>query len=307
MAVLERSVEAAPARLAGTAGVPRRRRWWRSRLVWLGALPFLAYVAIFLIIPAIEVVVDAFRGPHGAFTFANVDQLFRGQYLSAYVSSIKISAMATLTGGVLGFFIGLATFKGRIPRALRTVVTTFSGVAANFAGIPLAFAFVATIGTTGIVTQFLTHFGINLAGSGFKLYGFWGLVIVYTYFQFPLMLLILAPSLEGIREQWREANDSLGGGSLTFWRYIGMPVLGPSVLSAMVLLFGSAFSAYATPYALTSGYINLVPVLIGSVLSGNVLAQPGLGDALSLGMIVVVMITVAIYVLLQRRVARWTR
>ena len=288
----------------GAAAPPRRRRKW---LAWLGAVPFLAYVALFLLIPTVEVIVNAFRGTSGSFSLANVRQLTSGQYASAYVASIKVSVATALTGGLLGFFVAWSTLQRGIPRAIRPIVTTFSGVAANFAGIPLAFAFVATLGTTGVVTVLLAHMGLNLTAAGFTLYGFSGLVVVYTYFQFPLMLLIIIPSLEGMRTEWREATASLGGGAWSFWRYVGLPILLPSIASAMVLLFGSAFSAYATPYALTSGYINLVPVLIGSVMSGNIVANPGLGDALALGMILVVSVAVAIYVVLQRRVSRWAR
>jgi putative spermidine/putrescine transport system permease protein len=181
-------------------------------------------------------------------------------------------------------------------------------VAANFAGVPLAFAFIATLGTLGIVTKFLSdHFGINLYQHGFSLFTFTGVSVVYLYFQIPLMILVIAPALDGLRPEWREASANLGGSAFHYWRYVGIPVLLPSILGAMILLFGNAFSAYATAYALTGGAINLVPLLIGQNIGGDVLSNPHLSQALAFGMIVVISITMAIYALLQRRVSRWTR
>ena len=180
-------------------------------------------------------------------------------------------------------------------------------MAANFAGVPLAFAFVATLGTTGVLTLFLADHGINLYAHGFTLASFTGLTLAYTYFQLPLMILVISPALDGLRRQWREAATNLGASTFQFWRLVGLPILWPSLLGAMVLLFGSAFSAYATPYALVGGQINLVPIVIGSVLSGNVIANPQFGDALALGMIVVIGVSLVIYALLQRRSSRWLR
>ena len=122
------------------------------------------------------------------------------------------------------------------------------------------------------------------------------------------MILVIAPSLEGLRVEWREAADNLGATQSQYWWHVGLPVLLPSLAGAMVLLFGNAFSAYATPYALASGGITLVPILIGQVLSGDVvITNPRLGDSLAFGMIVIVGVTILAYVLLQRRAAKWLR
>ena len=165
-------------------------------------------------------------------------------------------------------------------------MTTFSGVAANFGGVPLAFAFIATLGTVGAVTRWLDKIGIDLYGHGFTLFGFWGIVVTYLYFQIPLMILIIAPAIDGLREEWREAASNLG---------------------AMLLLFGSAFAAYATAYALTSGHIELTPLQIGELIGGNVLSDPHQGYALALGMVIVISVTMALYFVLERRASRWRR
>jgi putative spermidine/putrescine transport system permease protein len=181
-------------------------------------------------------------------------------------------------------------------------------VASNFAGVPLAFAFIATLGRLGMVTVLLKEvFGIDLYAGGFSLYSFWGLSLTYLYFQFPLMVLIITPALEGLRRDWREAAENLGATGWQYWRYVGLPILLPSLLGAMILLFGNAFGAYATALSLTGGLINLVTILIGAQIKGDVLHNVGLGNALALGMVVIMAISMAGYYALRRRSERWMR
>jgi putative spermidine/putrescine transport system permease protein len=117
----------------------------------------------------------------------------------------------------------------------------------------------------------------------------------------------MAPALDGLRREWREACENLGGNSYHYWRYIAFPVLLPSLLGTMILLFGNAFGAYATAYAFSGSFINLVPILIGAQIQGDVLYNPGLGNALALGMIFIMALTMTAYSWLQRRAARWLR
>ena len=188
------------------------------------------------------------------------------------------------------------------------MLTTFSGVAANFAGVPLAFAFVATLGALGVVTTFMhNQLGIDLYGRGinFSLFTKTGVEIVYLYFQIPLMILVIAPAIDGLRREWREAASSLGASTFQFWRHIGFPILMPSLLGAVVLLFGNSFSAYATAYAPHRRRRQPRPVMIGFYLNGNVLSDPHLGQALAFGMFVVLAAMMLIYAPLQRRSSRW--
>lgn len=281
----------------------RGRRW-----VWLGVVPFFLYTFVFLLYPAISILVGAFQDENGKITTKLVSSLFEHGSIEAYWTSIKLSVVTALLGGLFGLLIAHAAIAGRLPRWIRTTLTTFSGVAANFAGVPLAFAFISTIGFTGIITKFLNDsLGFDLYGTGFKLYSFWGLVIVYLYFQIPLMVLVIAPAIDGLRREWREAAENLGATTSQYWRHVALPVLMPSLLGAGILLFGSAFGAYATAYALTSGRLPLVPLLIGNVTTGNVLSDPHYGNALALGMVVVLGVTMTLYAVLQRKASRWQR
>jgi putative spermidine/putrescine transport system permease protein len=272
-------------------------------------VPFFLYALLFLLLPAGQVLVGAFKDVDGGFTLDNISSLFDEPYRSAFKTSIEISVVTALVGGVLGFLIAYSAIRDGTPRWIRTSLTTFSGVAANFAGIPLAFAFIATLGTIGIVTTFLSDtFGFNPYDHGFSLFSKTGVELAYLYFQIPLMVLVISPAIDGLRREWREAASGLGASPRQFWAHVGFPVLAPSLLGAMILLFGNSFAAYATAYGLTgTGGVNLVPIQIGFFLSGDVLDNPHLGQALALGMFVVLGVMMLLYIPLQRHVSRWTR
>jgi putative spermidine/putrescine transport system permease protein len=234
--------------------------------------------------------------------------MFNAPYINAYKTSIEVSLVTAVLGGIGGLAIAYAAIREGTPAWIRSILTTFSGVAANFGGIPLAFAFISTLGIQGVVTALLRdHFGWDPTAHGLSLFTKTGVEIVYMYFQLPLMILVIAPAIDGLRREWREAAANLGATPWQFWRHVGLPVLFPSLLGAMILLFGNAFAAYATAYSLTSGTVNLVPILIGAYYTGNVLDNPHLAQALALGMFVVLAVMMVAYIPLQRRAARWAK
>ena len=281
-----------------------RPSFWR----WLGVVPFFLFAIAFIFWPSANLFLGAFRTTSGDFTLAHIADLRQPFILEAYWLSIRISFVTALGGGLFGFLLAYAAILGGLPPFVRTLLMTFSGVASNFAGVPLAFAFIASLGRVGFVTVLLRDlFGVQLYQSGFNLYTFWGLSVTYMYFQFPLMVLIIAPALDGLRREWREAAENLGASSWQYWRHVALPILLPTLLGAMILLFGNAFGAYATAYGLTGGSLNLVPLLIGQQVRGDVLNNPGLGYALALGMVVVMAISLIGYTWLQRRTSRWLR
>jgi putative spermidine/putrescine transport system permease protein len=267
------------------------------------------FAIAFLFIPSFSIFVRSFQANDGSFTMDNIVALFtQRDIINAYKTSLSISLITALGGTIFGFLLAYAVVLGGLPRNLRTFMITFSGVASNFAGVPLAFAFIATMGNAGLVTGWIEAIlNIDLRQMGFSIYTIWGLSIVYMYFQFPLMVLIMAPALDGLRREWREACENLGGSTFHYWRYVALPILLPSILGTMVLLFGNAFGAYATAYAFSGSFINLVTILIGAQIQGDVLYNPGLGNALALGMIFIMSLSMLGYTLLQRRAARWVR
>jgi putative spermidine/putrescine transport system permease protein len=263
---------------------------------------------MFLIAPTGYLVAGSFRDNLDNLTLQNYAKLFTPFVLQAYWLSIRISFVTALAGAIFGFLLAYAVTLGGLPRWVRSALTTFSGVASNFAGVPLAFAFIATVGQRGLLTALLSsRLGLNLYEMGFNLYSFWGLSLVYLYFQFPLMVLIIAPALDGLRREWREASENLGATRAQYWRYIALPILLPTLLGTMILLFGNAFGAHATAFALTGGTYNLVTILIGAQIRGDVLRDPGLGYALAMGMVVIMGLSILAYSWLQRRTERWLR
>ena len=287
--------------------MPGRRR--RS-FAWLGVVPFFAYATLFLILPAATVMIGAFKGDSGGYTTQHVTSIVRSSNLrKAFEESIRISLTTAIVGGLLGLLIAYAATRKGTPGWIRSAFGTFSGVAANFGGIPLAFAFIATLGTIGIVTQFLNNvFGVNIYQNGFAIWSRRGVELTYLYFQIPLMILVISPAIDGLRAEWSEASANLGASRFQYWRHIGIPVLMPSILGAVILLFGNSFAAYATAYSLTSGTgLPLVPILIGNDLSGDVLSNPHEGQALAFGMFVVLAAMMLFYIPLQRRASRWAK
>ncbi|MHB8469721.1 MAG: ABC transporter permease [Gaiellaceae bacterium] len=245
---------------------------------------------------------------HGGWTLGNVTGLRHQPYLNAYKNSIEISGITAVIGGLAGLGIAYAAIREGTPRWIRSGLTTFSGVAANFGGIPLAFAFIATLGTIGVVTQFLKNqLGLDLYAHNFTIFSKTGIEVVYLYFQLPLMILVIAPAIDGLKREWREAASNLGASPWQFWRYVGAPVLAPSILGAVILLFGNSFAAYATAYGLTGGVVSLIPILIGAYYQGNVLNNPHLAQAMAFGMFLVLALMMLAYVPLQRRAARWSK
>ncbi|MCV7359482.1 ABC transporter permease subunit [Mycolicibacterium fluoranthenivorans] len=271
----------------------------------LPLLPFLAVVAVFLIIPTGTVLVNAVV-VDGHFSLARIGALFTEAPLAALGRSLVLSGSTALIGGVFGAMLAWLIVGSPPASTLRRAVLSLCSVLAQFGGVALAFAFLATIGLNGVLTVWAQEaFGWDLAGSGW-LFGLPGLILVYCYFQIPLMVIVFLPALDGLRVQWREAAVSLGAGPWQYWREVGVPLLTPAFLGSVLLLFANAFAAYATAAALVSQGSPIVPLLIRAALTSEVvLGQSGFAYALALEMIVVVAVVMVAYNALVRRTARW--
>jgi len=281
---------------------PGRRVSW----AWLGIVPFLAFAAAFLIIPTFYLVNGSFHTESGEVTLQNYIDLGQPTVVEAFRASIEISLVTAVIGGLFGFLLAYAVIRGGLPGILGAALMTFSGVASNFAGVPLALAFTFTLGATGLITVLLKQVGIDITQSDFTIFSKLGLEIAYLYFQFPLMVLIIAPAIAGLKTEWREASENMGASSYQYWRHIALPILTPTLLGTMILLFGNSFGAQATAYTLT-GEINIVTLLVTRQINGDVLNNINLGYAVAMGMVGVMGVTILAYLWLQRRAARWQR
>lgn len=295
-----------PATPAGSSHSARTRRSVPSP-AWLGLVPFAAYVVLFLAVPTVLAIGSGFFTEDGSFTWTNISALGDPVVLNTFANSAGLSLGTAVVGAVVGALVCYALLGMNPEGAVRASVDAAAGVFAQFGGVMLAFAFIATIGIQGIITVFLKDsFGVNIFENGTWLYELPGLILPYIYFQIPLMVITFMPALAALKPQWAEANLTLGGTRASFWLRIGIPVLAPSFLASLLLLFANAFSSYATAAALASQGAQIVPLQIRTALtSETVLGRENLAGALALGMIVIVGVVMALYSLVQRRAARW--
>jgi len=271
------------------------------------ALPLLAIIGYFFLFPIGRLIYVSFMSNENTFTLDNFRTTMQEPYRSGFINSIKIglfsAAIAALPGAIAAYFI-----ESRGPVKLRRTISVMSGVLANTGGVPLAFMFYAALGIQGQLTKVLKFFGWDIYAGRFSLATFLGLLIVYLYFQLPLMVIVFSPAIVALRREWSEAARNLGANQFNYWIKIGIPLLLPSFIASFLLLFASGFSAYATANALTIGDIALTPLQIGGLLDGNVsAAQLNLGKALGVVMIVISAFAVIPYLAIQRRSARWQK
>lgn len=272
----------------------------------LGLLPFAVFVLLFLFVPTAVVAVGAFVDVDGRPSLGALGALSEQFVVDGFVRTIVLALVTSLIGAVVGGLVAYAVSTAREGSLVRRTVTSAAGVLAQFGGVMLAFAFIATLGFQGLVTVWLRDRGIDIFAGGVWLFDLSGLVLVYSYFQIPLMVLVFLPAVEALRPQWREAAEGLGGTTWQFWRYVGGPVLAPSFLGCTLLLFANAFSSYATAASLVSQGSPIVPLQIrGALTSEVILNQQDLAKALALGMVVVVAVVMFGYAVLQRRTSRW--
>jgi putative spermidine/putrescine transport system permease protein len=269
-------------------------------------VPFALFVTVFLAWPTITVFWKALT-PGGSFSLSSLGRALSGPYQSSFTNSVMLSLVSALIGGLVGTILALVVrdYAARRPRTL-ALINSWSSVASQLGGVPLAFAFIALIGNQGILTRVLSELGFDIRGTGFSLSGFWGLVFVYLYFQIPLMFLVMMPAIGGLRRSWEEAAQLMGASASYYWRKIGGPVLMPAFLGGVVLLFVNAFAAYATAYVLNSGG-QLVPLQVRFVLQGNVISgEQDLGYALVAWTVILLLLCLVAVTVLQRRTQRWT-
>jgi len=229
-----------------------------------------------------------------------------GQYRASFIYSLELSAVSAAIGLFIGSLVAIAIVRLENVRVLRSLVVGYSSVAANMGGIPLAFAFLSAFGMQGLATRLLREINIDLIGWGFRITDFWGIVLVYLYFQIPLMTLILVPAIDGLRRTWHEVAQSLGATANQYWRFVALPILTPALLGGFLLLIANAFAAYATAFALSSGGSRLVPVQIRFFLQGETITgKTNLGYAMAAWMVLLTLVLVIGFQTLVRRSERW--
>jgi putative spermidine/putrescine transport system permease protein len=280
-----------------TGARPARAGRRPSAPAWAGTVPFFAYVAVFLLWPTAIVVVDSLKNPNGGWAFANIAKLGDPLVRGYFIGSVKLCLLSSVFGAVFGAILAYAVATGNPDGLIRRLYIAVSGVLAQFGGVTLAFAFLVLIGPVGLLFHASWYYSFP-----------WGITVIYTYFQIPLMVLVFLPAIDGVKVQWREASENLGASAWQYWRYVGGPLLTPAFLGGALLLFANALSAYATAVAWEDQIAYIVPQQIGIALSSEVgLSNVNVADLLALGMVIIMAIVMTGYALLQRRAARWLR
>ncbi len=278
-----------------------------GRSNWLGLLPFLLFCLAFEIVPIIFLLRGSFiEKATGALTLEHYQALNHPLYINSFMNSIKLSGLTALIGVVFGTFIGYAIYRWP-SKGMRETLITLSDVTTNFAGAPLAFAFVVILGLNGVITQFLMQYMHYELYPGFSIYSFSGLILAYVYFQLPLMVLLVLPAFAGIKKDWQESAQSLGANTFQFWWRIGVPVLMPSLIAGLTLLFANAFGAYATAYTLVQAKLSLVTLQIGYMIAGEVRQDQAIGMAMAVLSLLIMGLSIAIYQLSTLRARRWSK
>jgi putative spermidine/putrescine transport system permease protein len=275
---------------------------------YVALVPFHAYVGLFLIFPTLVVLVGALSTPEGQFTLDNFGAIFATpSFIDSFIKSFQLAAITAVVGAVVGGLLAWAVARGNPNGAQRQLIIAASGVLAQFGGVMLTFAFLATIGYEGMLTRVLNDI-LDAKLDMSWVYSMTGLILLYSFFQIPLMLIVFLPSMDSLRQEWYDASASLGGSPWSFWRHVGGPILTPSFLGALLLLFTNAFAAYATAQALISQGCGLITQQISCQMTSEVvLGQENVGKALALGMIVVVSVVMLLYAYIQRRASRWVK
>jgi len=287
--------------------MPNRKHKSDSVSDWAGFIPFLLFCLTFEIIPILFLARGSFlQKGTGQFTLLNYVNLQHPLYIRSFINSIKLSGMTALVGVILGTLIGYAIYRWPSER-MREFLITLSDVTTNFAGAPLAFAFVVILGLNGVITQFLAQYLNYELYPDFSIYSFSGLILAYVYFQLPLMVLLILPAFAGIKKEWQESAQSLAANDFQFWWHIGIPVLVPSLIAGFTLLFANAFGAYATAYTLVQAKLSLVTLQIGYMIAGEVRADQGIGMAMAVVSLIIMGLSIGAYQIAASRARRWSK
>ncbi len=254
----------------------RRKRQLKKLRPLLLVVPFAAFFYLFQLAPMIWVVINSFLYDD-SWSLGNYLEVFDSKFIiQGFTNSLWISFWSSIVG--LAIAALMVSSLRHLNNRIRSAVIAFTNMSSNFAGVPLAFAFIIILGTNGAVTLLLKQAGII---DDFNLYGQWGLLTLYIYFQIPLGILLLYPAFDALKQDWYDAAALLGASPVRYWLNIGIPVLAPALLGTFIILFANAIGAYASVYALTTGNYNMITIRIASLVSGDLFLEPNLAAAIS--------------------------
>jgi putative spermidine/putrescine transport system permease protein len=288
------------------SGKGKRARKKTGWLDWIPILPFLLLCFAIMILPLFFMLRGSFTGSEGQFTLEHYAKMQASIYAKSFKNSILLSGITAVIGVSFGTVVGYFICQLKSKRA-QELVTALCDVTSNFSGAPLAFAFIVVLGSNGVLTLALQKYLNWSIYPEFSIYSFSGLILSYSYFQFPLMVLLIIPAIAGLKREWKEAALGLGATNLQYWRLIGIPILSPAIAAGLLLLFANAFGAYATAYTLTEFRYPLVTLQIGFLMKGEVWRDPGAGDAMGILALFLMGISILFYQLASKQGIKWQK
>ncbi|HLR67635.1 ABC transporter permease [Virgibacillus alimentarius] len=258
----------------------------------LGLLPFAILITGFLLAPLVNMIYQSFQSNEGTFSLEQYINIFSDPfYLQAIKNSLMISIISATVAIVIAAIGGYSI--SRLSNRENKVMVMITNMTSYFEGIPLAFSFIILLGNNGLFTLLFSQLGLDIF-SQFNLYSWIGLIVVYIYFQIPFAIMLLLPTYQGLKMEWRYASNLLGGNSFSYWIHIGIPILLPGIIGTYTILLANSLGAYATAYALVGSTYNLLPLQIGSLIAGDVFLQPHLASAL--GVVLALIMIVALWI-----------
>ena len=269
----------------------------KNAAIWnVFTLIILAIFLVFVVYPLVLILYKSVINPaDGALTFENFTRFFtRKYYTNTLKNSFKVTIVATLISAALGLSMAYITRQVRIAGSKwLNILIVVSYLSPPFIG---AYAWIQLLGRNGFITKFFNQlFGITFEG----IYGFAGIVLVFSLQSFPLVYMYVCGALENLDNSLNEAAESLGANNWQRVTGIILPLVMPTVLASGLLVFMRVFSDFGTPMLIGEGY-RTFPVVLYNQFMGEVTNDSYFAAALC----VIIMAITLVFFFLQRWIAR---
>lgn len=252
----------------------------------LFSIPYVVWMAIFVVIPILMVVVYAFSSAGGGFTLDNFARIW--DYAVVFTRSFKLALIATVICLLVGYPI--SCFLAREGAGFQRVAMMLIMLPMWMNFLLRTYSWMFLLEKRGLINSFLGLFGIG----PFQMINTQGAIVLGMVYNFlPFMILPILSVLEKIDPKVIEAAQDLGANSFTVFRRVTFPLSLPGVLSGVTMVFIPSVSTFVISRLLGGGKSLLLGDLIEMQFMGTTY-NPWLGSAIALVMMVIVLVCMAI-------------
>ena len=263
----------------------------------VSTLIILAIFGLFIIYPLLLVLVKSVIDPeNGKATLSYFFKFFQKKfYWSTLINSFKVTIVATILSVLLGLPIAYIMRSTKIKGSgFLDILIVISYLSPPFIG---AYAWIQLLGRNGFITRIINSlFNVKLNG----IYGFAGIVLVFTLQSFPLVYMYISGALKSIDNSLNEAAESLGAPSFKRITSIIIPLIMPTLLASSLLVFMRVIADFGTPMLIGEGY-KTMPVLIYGQFMGEVGGDDGFAAAICMIMVIVTLLLFILQKFLSNR------